>query len=137
VQEVLGRTTRVLSFHTTRTTQKKAPLTILLFRVTLKRPSSEPHGATRQPAIARTPAKRSAYQILSAFVLFVVTVIMVQFVSLIPISFNRPSTYRSHKSVTEDFLHDTAQVLHNLLNIQVQIAIKIGLQIIRLYSLQG
>jgi hypothetical protein len=32
---------------------------------TPKRPSSEPHGATRQQAIAKTPAKRSAYQIPS------------------------------------------------------------------------
>jgi hypothetical protein len=39
---------------------------------TLKRPSSEPHGATRQQATAETPAKRSAYQILSVTVLFVI-----------------------------------------------------------------
>jgi hypothetical protein len=37
-----------------------------------KQPSSEPHGATRQQAIAKTPAKRSAYQILSLIALFVV-----------------------------------------------------------------
>jgi hypothetical protein len=33
---------------------------------------SEPHGATRQQAIAKTLAKWSAYQILSVIVLFVV-----------------------------------------------------------------
>jgi hypothetical protein len=31
---------------------------------TPRRPSSEPHGATRQQAIAKTPAKRSTYQTL-------------------------------------------------------------------------
>jgi hypothetical protein len=37
-----------------------------------KRPSSEPRGATRQQTIAETPAKRSAYQILSGIVFSVV-----------------------------------------------------------------
>jgi hypothetical protein len=48
-----------------------------------------------------TPAKRSAYQILSAFFLLVVTVIKVQFVGLTPISNNGPSTYQLQKSTTE------------------------------------
>jgi hypothetical protein len=39
---------------------------------TPKQPSSEPHGATRQQAIAKTHARRSAYRILSLIVLFVV-----------------------------------------------------------------
>jgi hypothetical protein len=41
---------------------------------TLKRPSSERHGATRQQANAKTPAKWSAYQIPSVIVVFVVLV---------------------------------------------------------------
>jgi hypothetical protein len=42
------------------------------FQCTPKRPSSEPHGANRQLAIAKALAKRSAYQILNVIVLFVV-----------------------------------------------------------------
>jgi hypothetical protein len=41
------------------------------------RPSSEPHGAIRQQAIAKTPAKRSAYQIPSISVVFVFLVFKV------------------------------------------------------------
>jgi hypothetical protein len=44
---------------------------------TSKWPNSEPHGATRQQAIAKTPAKLSAYQILSVIVVFVILVFMV------------------------------------------------------------
>jgi hypothetical protein len=43
---------------------------------TPKRPSSGPHGATRQRAIAETLAKWSAYQIPSVIVLFIVLVCM-------------------------------------------------------------
>jgi hypothetical protein len=41
----------------------------------LRRPSSEPHGATRQQAIAETPAKWSAYQIPTVIVVFVVLIL--------------------------------------------------------------
>jgi hypothetical protein len=34
------------------------------------KPSNEPHGATRQRAIVKTPAKWSSYQILSQISLF-------------------------------------------------------------------
>jgi hypothetical protein len=54
---------------------------------------SEPHGATRRQAIAKIPAKWSAYQIPSATVVFVVLVFKVQFASLISKSHNRPWTY--------------------------------------------
>jgi hypothetical protein len=46
--------------------------TLPYFTILLKRPSSEPHGAVRQQAIAKTPAKWSAYQIPSVTVVFVV-----------------------------------------------------------------
>jgi hypothetical protein len=69
-----------------------------------KRPSSEPHGATRQQAIAKTPAKRYAYQILSALVLFVFIVFEVSFVSLFPTSYNRLSTYQLQWSSTEHYM---------------------------------
>jgi hypothetical protein len=39
---------------------------------TPKGPSSEPHVTIRQQAIAKTPAKRSVYQIVSVIVLIVV-----------------------------------------------------------------
>jgi hypothetical protein len=38
---------------------------------TPKRPSSEPHGATRQQAIAKKPVKEFAYEFFSVTVLFV------------------------------------------------------------------
>jgi hypothetical protein len=75
---------------------------------TSKRSSSEPHWATRQQqAIAKTPAKLSAYQIPSVIVVFVtnicrnfrikvvfvVLVFKVQSVSLVPKSNKRPWTY--------------------------------------------
>jgi hypothetical protein len=44
---------------------------------TSKRSSCEPHGATRQQAIAKTPAKWSDYQIPSVIVVFVVLVFKV------------------------------------------------------------
>jgi hypothetical protein len=44
---------------------------------TLTRPSSEPHGATRKQAIAKTPAKLSAYQFPSVIFVFVVLVFKV------------------------------------------------------------
>jgi hypothetical protein len=44
---------------------------------TPKRPSSEPHGTTRQQEIAKTPAKWPAYHIPSVIVVFVVLVFMV------------------------------------------------------------
>jgi hypothetical protein len=57
---------------------------------TSKRPSNEPHGATRQQAIAKTLAKGSAYQIPSVIVVLIVLVCKVWFVSLIPKSHKRP-----------------------------------------------
>jgi hypothetical protein len=60
---------------------------------THKWPNSKPHWATRQQAIAETPAKWSAYQIPSVIVVFVVLVCKVWFVSLIPKSHKRPWTY--------------------------------------------
>jgi hypothetical protein len=42
---------------------------------TPKCPSTEPHGATRQQAIAKTPAKRSAYRIPSVIVVFVIMIV--------------------------------------------------------------
>jgi hypothetical protein len=47
------------------------------YECTPKRPSSEPHDATRQQAIAEIPAKWSAYQIPSVTVVFVVLVFTV------------------------------------------------------------
>jgi hypothetical protein len=55
---------------------------------TRKRSNSEPHGATRQQAIAKTPAKWSAYQIPSVIVVFVILV----FSGLIAKSHKRSST---------------------------------------------
>jgi hypothetical protein len=46
-----------------------------------KWPNSKPHWATRQQAIAKTPAKWSAYQISGVIVVFVILVFKVQFVS--------------------------------------------------------
>jgi hypothetical protein len=46
----------------------------LHFQFTSKWPSSKPHWATRQQAIAETPAKWSAYQIPSVIVVFVILV---------------------------------------------------------------
>jgi hypothetical protein len=48
---------------------------------TSKWPNRKPHWATRQQAIAKTPAKRSAYQITSVTVVFVILVFKVWFVS--------------------------------------------------------
>jgi hypothetical protein len=45
----------------------------VLALVHTQQPSSEPHGAIRQQAIAKTTAKWSAYQILSVIVTFVIT----------------------------------------------------------------
>jgi uncharacterized membrane protein len=59
---------------------------------TPKWPNSKPHGANRQQAIVKTPAKWSTYQIPSVIVVFVVLVFKVQFVSLIPKSHKRPWT---------------------------------------------
>jgi hypothetical protein len=42
-----------------------------------KRPSSKPHGATRQQAIVKTPAKLSAYQIPGVIADFVILVFKV------------------------------------------------------------
>jgi hypothetical protein len=49
-----------------------------------KRPSREPHGATRQQAIAKTPSKWSVHQIPIVIVVFVDMLCTVWFVSLIP-----------------------------------------------------
>jgi hypothetical protein len=63
-----------------------------------KWPNSEPHGATRQQATAKTPTKWSAHQIPSVFV---VLVNKVEFVSLIPKSHRRFWTYYLQRSATE------------------------------------
>jgi hypothetical protein len=52
--------------------------------------NSEPRGAARQYAIAKTPVKLSAYQIPSVIVVFLILVFKVEFVSLIPKSHKRP-----------------------------------------------
>jgi hypothetical protein len=59
---------------------------------TSKWPNSEPHWATRQQAIAKTPAKWSAYQIPSVIVVFVILVFKVWFVRFIPKNHKRPWT---------------------------------------------
>jgi hypothetical protein len=60
---------------------------------TPKLPNGEPQDATQKGrAIAKAPAKWSDYQILSGDA-FVVLIFMVEFVSLIPKSNNRPRTY--------------------------------------------
>jgi hypothetical protein len=67
--------------------RRNAPLQPSIQRspqLTPKRPSSEPHGATGQQAIAKAPTKRLAYLIPSVIVIFVVLVRKVYFVSLIP-----------------------------------------------------
>jgi hypothetical protein len=56
-------------------------LKIVLSQRTLKWPNSKPHWATRQQAIAKTPAKWSAYQIPSVIVVFVILAFKVKFVS--------------------------------------------------------
>jgi hypothetical protein len=52
----------------------------------------KPHWATRQQAIAKTPAKWTAYQIPSVIVVFVFLVLKVWFVSFIPKRHKRPWT---------------------------------------------
>jgi hypothetical protein len=52
---------------------------------TSKRPSNKPHGATRQQAIAKTPAKLSAYQIPRVIIVFVVLVFEVLMLGGIPV----------------------------------------------------
>jgi hypothetical protein len=61
---------------------------------TPKRPSSEPHEATRQQqAIAKTTTKWSVYKIPSVIVVFVDPGCKVQFTRLIPKSHKRPWTH--------------------------------------------
>jgi hypothetical protein len=93
-----------------------------------KQPSSEPHGATRQYAIAKTPAKWSAYKIPSVIVVFVVLVCKVQCASLIDKSHKRPWTYQLQRSATEHSSTRHCMFLHNLPNVLVQITNKMGLQ---------
>jgi hypothetical protein len=89
-----------------------------------KRPSSEPHRATRQQAIAETPAKWSAYQIHSVIVVFVVLVCK---------SHSQKPQEALDLLVTEEpywalFYMPLYTFLHNLLNVLVQITNKMGLQ---------
>jgi hypothetical protein len=91
-------------------------------QATPKRPSSEPHGATRQQwAFAKAPAKWSAYHIPSVIVVFVVLVC------------------KSHSQKLQEALNPEERYwalfymplytfLHNLLNVPVQTANGIGLQ---------
>jgi hypothetical protein len=77
----------------------------------------------------KTPAKWSAYQIPSAIVVFVILVFKVYFVRLIPTSHKRPWTLL----VTEErfwtlFYMPLYTCLHNLLNVLVQSANKMGLR---------
>jgi hypothetical protein len=84
---------------------------------TPKWPNSKPHWATRQQAIAKTPAKLSAYQILSVIVIFVILVVKVQFVGFIP---QKPQE-ALNLLVTEEsywalFYMPLYTFIHNLLN---------------------
>jgi hypothetical protein len=91
---------------------------------TPKRPSSEPHGATRQQqAIAKTPAKWSSYQIPSVNNVFVVLVSLPHF--------QRPQE-ALNLLVTEErywalFYMPLYTILHTLLNVLAQIANKMVL----------
>jgi hypothetical protein len=91
--------------------------------------TSQPHGAARQQATAKTPAKRSAYQILSVIVVFVILVFKVSFVSFIPKSHTRLWTYYLQRSANE---HPSTcyfiRCLCNFPNVLGQIANKMGLQ---------
>jgi hypothetical protein len=85
---------------------------------TPKRPSSEPHGATRQQAIEETPAKWPADHIPSAIVVFVVVVCKSHF--------QRPQE-ALNPQVTEKrywalFYMPLYTFLHNLLNVPVYTA---------------
>jgi hypothetical protein len=87
-------------------------------------PSSEPHGAIRQQAIAETPAKWSAYQIPSVTIVFVVLVCK---------SRSQKPQEASNQLITEErywalFDMPLYTFLHNLLNVLVQIANRMGLQ---------
>jgi hypothetical protein len=70
-------------------------------QLTPKRPRSEPHGATRQRAVAESPAKRSACQIPSVNVVFLVPVCKVWFLTLVPQSHKRPWSHQLQRSATE------------------------------------
>jgi hypothetical protein len=67
---------------------------------------------SRQQVIANTPVKRSDCQIRSPVTFFVLLVFKDQFVSLIPTSQNRPSTYQLHKSTTENSSAAARILLH-------------------------
>jgi hypothetical protein len=82
--------------------------------------NSKPHWATRQQAIAKTPAKWYVYQIPSVIVVFVILVFKVYFVKFLFPKATRgfePISYRGALLST---------LLHNLLNVLVQIANKMG-----------
>jgi hypothetical protein len=91
-------------FPNTRSSRRNPSLQLSVQRSPQRAPrrtTSEHHGATRQQAIVKTPAKRSAYQIHSLIAFFVVIVFKVSFVSLILTSYNRPTTYQLQKNTTE------------------------------------
>jgi hypothetical protein len=105
----------------TNSKRRNPPLQLSIQR-THKWANSEPHGAARQQqAIAKTPAKWSAYQILSVIVAFVMLVYTIYFVSSIPKSHKRSWTYCLQRSATErpSTCH-CIRCLHNLLNVLVQ-----------------
>jgi hypothetical protein len=83
-------------------------------------PNINPHAATRQQVIVKTPTTWSAYQILS---------VIIAFVSPILKSHKRLWTYYLQRSAPE---HSSTchciHYLHKLLNVLVQIANKMGLQ---------
>jgi hypothetical protein len=78
-----------------------------------KGPISEPRGATKQ-VIPKTPAKLSAYQILSVIVVFVILLLQVQFVRPIPISTRglEGNSYRG--ALLSTLLHATVYVFYSI-----------------------
>jgi hypothetical protein len=88
----------------------------------------QPLWATRQQAIAETPAKWSAYQIRSVIVVFVVLVfkgLVCKFLFPKATRGFEPISYRG--VLLSTLLHATVYMfLHNLLNVPVQIADKMG-----------
>jgi hypothetical protein len=80
-QEVLERTNRLLLWYDTDHIENDASNNSSILACAQKRTISEPRGTTRQQqAIAKTPAKWSAYQIPSVIVVVVVLLFKVWFV---------------------------------------------------------
>jgi hypothetical protein len=102
--------------------RRQPPLQLSIQR-TPKRPSSELHEATRQQAIAETPAKWSAYQIPSVIVVFVV--LLFSHAQKPQDTLNQLVTEKRYRAL---FYMPLYTFLHNLLNVLIQTAIKVGLQ---------